>query len=155
MIGEESFTTSSSVYGRTFSPGKEAPIETGSRMSIQVFDFSAPFEETAETCSFWTPSDPASTLAPPWDWDPQHKNQAMVWKMGSGSPENHPRIWGLIICILSTGLHMFPGLYCDPQRAHHLGYSLDHCRVPRTNRLYQGLLALLRPLWRVSCKSSR
>ena len=42
-MGEESFTTSS-VYGRTFLTGMGAPVEAGSAMSIQVSDFSAPFE---------------------------------------------------------------------------------------------------------------
>ena len=42
MMGEESFTTSS-VYGRTFFPAKGAPVEVGSRVSIWVSYFSAPF----------------------------------------------------------------------------------------------------------------
>ena len=42
VIGEESFTTSSSVYCRTFFPGKGAPVQTGSRVPIRVSDFSPP-----------------------------------------------------------------------------------------------------------------
>ena len=64
VMGEESFTTSS-VYGRTIFPGKGAAVEAGFRVSIRVSDFSAPFEETAETCPLWTPLDPTSTSAPP------------------------------------------------------------------------------------------
>ena len=64
VMGEESFTTSS-VYSRTFFTGKGAPVEAGSRVSIWVSDFSAPFEETAETCPLWIPLDPTSTSAPP------------------------------------------------------------------------------------------
>ena len=63
------------------------------------------------------------------------------------------RIWGLVNWIYSTGLHMCRKFYCGPQGADHLGCSLDHCRVPRTHRLYQGLLHLLWPLWGVSWRS--
>ena len=62
VMGEESFTTSP-VYGRTFLTGTGAPVEAGSGMSIQVSDFSAPFEKT-ETCPLWTSLDPTSTSVP-------------------------------------------------------------------------------------------
>ena len=64
------------------------------------------------------------------------------------------RILGLVIWIYSTGFHMCPRFYCGPQGAHHLGCFLDHCRVPRTHRFYQGLLHMLWPLWGVSWRST-
>ena len=64
------------------------------------------------------------------------------------------RILGLVIWIYSTGFHMCPRFYCGPQGAHHLGCSLDHCRVPRTQWHYQGLLHMLWPLWGVSWRST-
>ena len=54
-MAEESFITSS-VYGRTFFPGKAAPAKAGFRVPIWVSNFSAPFEETAETCLLGSPS---------------------------------------------------------------------------------------------------
>ena len=64
------------------------------------------------------------------------------------------RIWWLVIWIHYTGFHMCPRFYCGPQKAHHLECSLDHCRVPRSRRLYQGLLHLSRAVWGVSWRST-
>ena len=58
------------------------------------------------------------------------------------------RILELVIWIRSTGLVMCPGFYCGSQGAHHLGCSLDNCRVHKAQRLYQGPLHLLLSLWR-------
>ena len=95
--------------------------------------------------------------------------KARVWQSGESSQEaftTDPRIkvrvliiWrvrilGLVIWIYSTGFHMCPRFYCGPQGAHHLGCSLDHCRVPRTQWHYQGLLHMLWPLWGVSWRST-
>ena len=63
------------------------------------------------------------------------------------------RILGLVIWIYSTGFHICPRFHCGPQGPHHLGCFLDHCRVPRTHRFYQGLLHMLWPLWGVSWRS--
>ena len=53
------------------------------------------------------------------------------------------RIWGPVIWIHSTELVMFPEFYCGSQGAHHLGCSMDHCRVPSAHKLYQEPLQLL------------
>ena len=62
----------------------------------------------------------------------------VIWRVG---------ILGLIIWMYSTGLHIYLRFYWGHQGAHPLGCSLDHYRVPRTHRLYQGLLHMPWPLW--------
>ena len=64
------------------------------------------------------------------------------------------RILGLVIWIYSTGFYMCSRFYCGPQGAHHLRCSLDHCRVPRAHRVYQGFLHMLWPLWGVNQSST-
>ena len=122
------------MYTRTLLPGKGAPVEAGSRFSIWVSDFPAAFSETTEAYSLWKPSDPTSTSAFQEAWTIDLVLVLLV-KLES------PRIKVILIswwvrktCYLDL-LFIYHGFYCVPQGAHHLGCSLDHCRVLRAHRL--------------------
>ena len=70
----------------------------------------------------------------------------MIWRVG---------IQGLVIWLGFTELVMCPGFYYGSVRAHHLGYSLDYCKLPRSNRLYQVSLHLMWPLWWVTTQKMK